>query len=119
MPKKLPPGKQKPNTIRVNEWRQANPEAWAKIQKRATIKRKYGLTEEEYEDLKIKAGFRCQICGKHESKLKQGLYVDHCHETGKVRGMLCQLCNFGIGKLGDSYEGVQKAAAYLKKFEEN
>ena len=43
--------------------------------------------------------------------------VDHCHTTNKVRGLLCKLCNSGIGKLGDTAAAVQRAVAYLKKAE--
>jgi hypothetical protein len=43
-------------------------------------------------------------------------HVDHCHETGKIRGLLCHSCNTGIGKLGDNLEGLQKAVSYLERF---
>ena len=54
----------------------------------------------------------CNCCGKPSHK---SLVVDHCHETLKFRGWLCETCNHGIGKLGDNIEGVQKALDYLRR----
>jgi hypothetical protein len=53
-------------------------------------------------------GGLCKICGKEKR-----LVVDHCHETGQVRGMLCFSCNTGIGQLGDSVDMLKAAIAYL------
>jgi hypothetical protein len=70
---------------------------------------KWGLTLESYQSLHDGQGGACAICGaKHER-----LCIDHDHETGVVRGLLCQLCNRSIGQLGDSFESVQRAADYL------
>jgi len=54
----------------------------------------------------------CNCCDKPSNK---PLVVDHCHETLKFRGWLCESCNHGIGKLGDNIEGVQKALDYLRR----
>lgn len=54
---------------------------------------------------------KCAICEKHVEKL----HVDHCHDTGKVRGLLCTTCNHGLGKLGDNLDGLFKAVRYLEK----
>ncbi len=53
----------------------------------------------------------CEICGS-----SQDMVVDHCHESGAVRGSLCRNCNVGIGMLGDSPDRVASAAAYLARF---
>lgn len=55
----------------------------------------------------------CECCGKHPGK--RGIHLDHCHKTGKFRGWLCVNCNTGIGKLGDSIEGLLTAIAYLSR----
>lgn len=52
----------------------------------------------------------CEICGV---KPRGGLVVDHDHKTGDYRGMICTSCNTGLGKLGDTLEGVMRAARYL------
>jgi len=56
----------------------------------------------------------CAIC-KKPCDTNDVLSVDHCHETGKIRGLLCNKCNIGIGMLGDSVAGVQAALDYLKE----
>ena len=54
----------------------------------------------------------CHCCNK-EILDKRSTYIDHCHETNKIRGILCMSCNSGIWFLGDNLEGVLKAVEYL------
>jgi len=70
----------------------------------------------------------CDCCGVYfkslESNVKRNksippTYLDHCHDTDVFRGWLCHKCNVGIGLLGDTLEGLNKAIAYLEKFERN
>lgn len=56
---------------------------------------------------------KCRICGTHQSELKAALCVDHCHKTGKVRGLLCHECNTGIGKFKDDKDLLIRAIEYL------
>jgi Autographiviridae endonuclease VII len=95
------------------EWRAKNPER----QHATEIKRNYGLLPSDYEALLVKQEYRCKICRKlHNPSLKRGrLYVDHCHATGKVRGLLCSACNSAIGYFEDDVVLLQKAIAYLEK----
>ncbi len=51
----------------------------------------------------------CECCGEKKEKL----IIDHCHDTGEMRGWLCHPCNIAIGNLGDNLEGLQKAVMYL------
>lgn len=76
---------------------------------------KYGLTIEDYERLVEAQGGVCAICGKPAPR-EQRLVVDHCHLSGQVRGLLCSPCNRAIGQLGDTHEGVMRAANYLSAF---
>jgi hypothetical protein len=62
-----------------------------------------------------KLGTSCDCCGRVDKKL----ILDHCHITNSFRGWLCQNCNLGIGRLGDSIEGVIKALEYLNKYYHN
>lgn len=78
--------------------------------KNIQIKYKYGISLIEYENLIDKQRGCCGCCGKET----EDFHVDHCHESGKIRGLLCFNCNTAIGKLGDSVEGVEKALNYLK-----
>lgn len=73
------------------------------------LKRKYGMTEAERDELIASQGGVCCIC---LAALPE--HVDHCHETGRVRGVLCFNCNSAIGKLGDDPDAVRRAAAYLE-----
>ncbi|QES52697.1 recombination endonuclease VII [Streptomyces venezuelae] len=73
------------------------------------LKRAYGITEAEREEL-LRAQFGlCVICLKAPP-----VHVDHCHETGKVRGVLCFNCNSAIGKLGDDPDTLRRAISYLE-----
>jgi hypothetical protein len=73
----------------------------------------YGIDIEEYTKLLEKQDFKCAICGSRGSDIKS-LAVDHDHATGKVRGLLCDSCNLGIGKFKDSTELLTSAINYLK-----
>lgn len=73
----------------------------------------YGLTEQEYQALHVAQAGKCAICGVPESELKRGLHVDHCHTTGRVRGLLCDRCNVALGMFGDDAARMQRAALYL------
>jgi hypothetical protein len=73
------------------------------------LKRHYGLTEAERDEMVATQMGLCVICLKAPA-----VHVDHCHKTGKVRGVLCFNCNSAIGKLGDDPDAVRRAAAYLE-----
>lgn len=79
------------------------------------LKTAYGLTLDEFDKMLESQGGGCAICGKkpEAGKPKTRMVVDHCHTTGKVRGILCDLCNTAIGKFQDSKELLLKAAKYL------
>lgn len=88
------------------------------------LKRQFGITVQQFEEmLEAQAGC-CAICGElpQESKghrNKHRLHVDHDHETGVVRGLLCNNCNAGLGYLGDSVKNLRKAVKYLSKNKTN
>lgn len=74
----------------------------------------YGITVDEYEDMLAAQGERCLVCDRHESQSAKGrLHIDHCHETGKVRGLLCSNCNTALGLAGDDPARLVALAAYL------
>jgi len=78
------------------------------------VKYKYGLSEEAYYQLKLSAKNKCQTCGTPEGDTKPTkLVVDHCHETGKVRGMICDKCNRALGLVGDNIQTLQNLITYL------
>lgn len=86
--------------------------------RRAHLKRKYGITLEEYNEMSEKQNHVCDICGTEEMNNKNKvLCVDHNHISGEIRGLLCGNCNLGLGNLQDSKELLIKAIKYLKKYE--
>lgn len=77
------------------------------------LKKKYGLSVEEYNQMFLTQEGKCKICSTHQSELKKRLYVDHCHATGKVRGLLCHNCNLAIGYFQDNSQLMLKGANYV------
>lgn len=92
----------------------------AKNQRKRNRLGKYGLTPEDYERMNVEQAGRCAICGgtSARSDSQAGLVVDHDHKTGKVRQLLCNLCNTGIGQLREDPEILTAAIEYLKKHAE-
>lgn len=78
---------------------------------------KFGLSKYEYNHLLSKQDKRCGICRKSQSRMKKALAVDHCHETGLIRGFLCSSCNLGLGCFRDNVDYLREAIVYLRKAE--
>lgn len=112
----------------TKKWKEENPEYMKsymaiynplkkeekKVQNR---KRLYGLTQDQHKELLIKQNSNCAICGVNQSLLKRELCVDHDHQTGKVRGLLCTLCNTGLGCFRDDILLIKKVPKYLEPYE--
>jgi Recombination endonuclease VII len=87
--------------------------------RRHVLKKKFGLTREQYELMALNCGDACEICGKPETRKRtKELAVDHCHKTGLIRGLLCSRCNLAIGMLDDDLSLIGNAIAYLSRFQE-
>lgn len=79
-------------------------------------KQLYGITLDQYEDMRCAQNYKCAICGLDEKDNKnKKLFVDHCHETKKVRALLCHWCNSALGSFRDNINILEKATAYLKE----
>lgn len=80
-----------------------------------TLRTKYGIGSTEYDALLTKQDGKCAICGTTKPKTKGGEYfvVDHCHSTGKVRGLLCVPCNLALGYVQDDPAILRSAITYL------
>jgi hypothetical protein len=83
------------------------------LQRRAEKAISYGLTPQQYINMYEKQEGKCAIC-KQEPSTKRGLHIDHCHETGKVRGLLCHHCNVGIGNFQHNVDLIKSAINYLE-----
>jgi len=97
-------------------WRKNNPEKSAQSVTNANLRYKYGISLDEYDVMYKTCKGLCEICNKEEGAGKR-LAVDHCHETGEVRGLLCFACNTSLGKFNDSISTLEKAIKYLKRYE--
>jgi hypothetical protein len=75
--------------------------------------KKYGLSVEDYDTIQEAQGGVCAICKVRPQNSKHW-HVDHCHRTGKVRGLLCGDCNRGLGSFKDSVISLQRAIGYLE-----
>lgn len=93
-----------------------NKEAAANQARRSKLKR-YGLTEDCYMKMAESQGHACAICkiSQKDASIHGKLYVDHCHSTGLVRGLLCQHCNASLGGFKDNIEILRSAILYLTK----
>jgi|SRR5688572_165722 len=80
--------------------------------RRYILKTKYNLTIEEFHAIQQEQDFKCAICNG-KPKANGVLYVDHCHDTQTVRGLLCNTCNAGLGQFSDSIELLKSAISYL------
>lgn len=109
----------------ASEWRKKNPGSYLNSQikyrlketepkRRSLLKSRYNLSVENYYLMSKSQNNSCAICGTHKSKLTKGLFVDHCHKTKKVRGLLCTKCNTGIGQFSESQTKLLYAIRYLK-----
>ncbi|MGV1049176.1 MAG: endonuclease VII domain-containing protein [Solirubrobacterales bacterium] len=81
----------------------------------ARLKQKYGIDIPEYERLLVQQHGRCAICGIAADDARSRLRVDHDHDTGAVRGLLCDNCNIGLGHFADNAERMAAAIAYLQR----
>lgn len=83
------------------------------------LKRYYGLTGEQYGEMLASQNGLCAICAKPETAMLNGvpkvMHVDHCHDTGRVRALLCGSCNGMLGLAKDNPETLRAAAAYIEK----
>lgn len=87
-----------------------------KNRKNEKLKLRYGLTYEQWEDMRESEDYSCMACGITEEELGGVLDVDHCHSTGKARGLLCNACNTSLGRMNESVEGLRSLANYIETY---
>ncbi len=99
-------------------WRSQNKQRIQEVQWRSEKKRRYGITEDQWHLLLEEQDGQCPICRISLRKYGRGInvgVVDHDHETGSIRGLLCGHCNRALGLLNDSLEQLDRAISYLQK----
>jgi Autographiviridae endonuclease VII len=120
----------KPYIARVKKWQQENSERLnayrreyrkrperQRADRDGHLRRKFGIGIEEYERMFEAHGGVCAICGETRPE-ERTLHVDHDHETGAIRGLLCFRCNNAIGDFREEYELFLRAANYLDRDDE-
>lgn len=108
-------GREKYHRLNYGETRKVDPV----LKKDTHLKSLYGITIEDYQVMMVKQGGVCKICNKPETAMLKGrvklLAVDHCHVTGKIRGLLCADCNRALGMFKDNPAVLRNAAKYLEE----
>ena len=98
---------------RQKRWRDANKAKRKTSNAKWQLKKLYGLTPEQRDQMFEAQGRVCKCCGSDDPKAINGWHVDHCHSTGLVRGILCQQCNIMLGCAADNPLTLLKGAEYL------
>jgi len=114
--------------IQTDLWRKKNPDKVKQYemnrirdpikQKIWDLKKHFGISLEEYNDMLTKQNNCCKICYRNQSEFQKALCVDHNHKTGKIRGLLCFPCNQAIGLLKDNMHTCFAAGEYLRRSNE-
>lgn len=99
----------------LQKWRKENPELYADRMVGYRLKFHFGITREQYDALLAAQGGVCGICGDEPQSGKKRLHLDHDHETGTARGVLCGWCNTALGLFGEDVNLMARAARYLEK----
>ena len=108
------------HNVATRKYRKKHPKRLAVIGRRARLKKKYDITLVDYDRMFEKQNGVCAICSNPETRKGNGgnikpLGVDHDHASGKIRGLLCQICNTRLGHL-ENLEFITKARLYLDTY---
>jgi Recombination endonuclease VII len=103
------------NQKKIIKYRQSYKERAKENERKRTLKIR-GIREEDFNEMFKQQNGKCAICGTHQNDLNKFLCIDHSHKTNKIRGLLCNNCNRGIGHLKDDINILLKAIDYLKQY---
>lgn len=95
--------------------REKYPEKVKEQKRKGHLKNTFSISIDEWNEMFSLQNGCCDICKLHASSFTKRLAVDHCHTTGKIRGLLCESCNLGLGKFKDNIEVLENAINYLNK----
>ncbi len=104
--------KNRDKKLKAGKLRYANTPYDVRLHKNSQLKHTYKITIEEYDKKLKEQNYRCDICNRHRDEFKRNLSVDHDHKTGKVRNLLCTICNSNVAVVEDKLQIIQK---YLNK----
>jgi len=101
---------------KLKEYHENNGKEKQALRSFRNLTKKYGISPEIYEKERIEQGYCCKLCGDHESNQPHGrLHIDHCHDTGLYRGLLCNKCNLALGGFDDDIELMKRAIEYVQE----
>jgi hypothetical protein len=109
-----PPPADRTNALRQRRWREKNALKHKDARRHRYLMTKYGITGVDYDAALSERDGKCDICQNPQKTEEGRLFVDHDHETGRVRGLLCVGCSSALGKFGDTADGIRRALAYIE-----
>lgn len=107
--------KRKAKYEQTTTWNMNNKNRCFDNQRKLMLKKQYNLTVEEYNKILESQQHKCAICKRHTSEFKKKFSVDHNHDNGRIRGLLCYNCNLGIGKFKDDMIWLVEAVKYINR----
>jgi hypothetical protein len=108
------PGKREADRVRGERWRKT--EKAKRTMRAKYLLRMFGITIEQFDLMVAAQENRCAICRKPAHEERYGLLcIDHDHDTGAVRQLICDACNLGLGRFNDDPSTLEKAAEYLRR----
>lgn len=100
-------------SLAMRAWRMENPDKFRAKCRESKLRTRFGISVEQFEAMEKEQGGLCAICKKRPDGKRKTLFVDHCHVTGKVRGLLCNGCNTLIALAGENVVTLESAIRYL------
>lgn len=102
----------------LKAYERSRPKVDYETRRAAQLRREYGIEPQDFDRMVSDQGGRCAVCDEQPEPIRGrriGLFVDHCHDTGEVRGLLCSRCNTGIGQMRDDPRIMRAAIAYVER----
>ncbi|MDE2096323.1 MAG: endonuclease VII domain-containing protein [Patescibacteria group bacterium] len=116
---RLPPQQKRNRRAQKSEYRTRKKKENPNYDREFALRASFGIGISEYTKMLEAQNGVCAICGRPEARLRNGrpqsLCVDHCHTTGRLRGLLCSACNRSIGLMKDNAQRLRAAAEYLER----
>ncbi len=100
----------------TNERKKKKANEYLEKDRLSALKRNYGLSVTDYNNMLLAQNGFCPVCEKHQKELDKPLVVDHNHNTGKVRKLLCNNCNLALGLLEDDLRLAKGLVQYIENF---
>lgn len=94
----------------ARRWKEKNPDFYINWH----LQKNFGISVEQYREMSARQNDVCAICKRPETMKNRSLAVDHCHKTGRIRGLLCGGCNVSLGRVNDDPALLQSMIDYLR-----